>query len=84
METYPKCPLKVFGISGEYLGDVPKNVDYEIIDLYGPTESLVTNGCKSLYKKYPSSIGNTLNNIKGYRISRKIYYGELFSKGSQK
>lgn len=82
--------LKVLNTGGEKLGDIVYDVDYPVVDSYGPTEcSVVICGIEVKDKIDPSSIGHLFRNVKAYVLdneNRRVpigAVGELCIAGNQ-
>ena len=82
--------LKTLFVAGEKLGEFDNSTSYEVVDGYGPTESLaLVTQIPVNERKDPSSVGRLQPNIKGYILDaehRRVpvgAVGQLFLSGYQ-
>ncbi|WII08342.1 amino acid adenylation domain-containing protein [Methanomassiliicoccales archaeon LGM-RCC1] len=82
--------LRVLFVAGEKLGKFDASTPYQVVDGYGPTESLaLVTQIPVNDKKDPSSVGRFQSNIKGYILDaehRRVpvgAVGQLFLSGYQ-
>ena len=90
MQSIKDTSLKVLVVGGEKLGDFKSPENFDLIDIYGPTEAFVfvassNNSAKIDY----SSIGNLIYNTKAYLLDDEFRrvpvgaVGELYLAGHQ-
>ncbi|MBQ6512602.1 condensation domain-containing protein [Methanobrevibacter sp.] len=90
MQSIEKTSLNVLVVGGEKLGEFESPENYDLIDIYGPTEAFVfVASCNNSDKMDYSSVGNLVYNTKAYILDEELRripvgaIGELYLAGHQ-